>query len=342
MTHNKDRTIISIVWGLGPPGRCRTCIINSTLCTLPDQYPNLKGLGPSGSPASCIAEDPRTLRAMALRGSGFATEPGLGAELEEHVFKAVSQLMVHSNISLRVLRQIVQQRVGVDLADRKAEIRSFAKRSLEVLTCRTECDRGRMLFTQLPDDVDSTARWRGAWEPLVDKGWWHDGRTRNTCCIRTGTSWELFCLERGFQLEGESLSEKVSGAGDDNFKAVFSEADVDGVLLSERPNSKLRPAEQLFGGMGATSCFVHGPKSIDKQIVDSCLNRTSQFVGNYTGFQERGMAVAVNQVIGRDAPQRKVLAAPLQSKEALGRSAICGDAWDPGGDTVSWTIRTTD
>ena len=95
---------------------------------------------------------------MALQKSGFATEPGLGAELEEHVFEAVSQLMVHSNISLRVLRQIVQQRMGVDLADRKAEIRSFAKRSLEVLTCRTECDRGRMLFTQLPDDVDSTAR----------------------------------------------------------------------------------------------------------------------------------------------------------------------------------------
>ena len=149
----------------------------------------------------------------------------------------------------------------------------------------------------------------------------------------------------------------MSSAGDDNFKAVFSEADVDGVLLSDamaglelevvhevhmRPNSKLRHAEQLFGGMGATSCFVHGSKSIDKKIVDSCLVRTSQFADNYTGFQGRGMAVAVNQVIGRDAPQRKVLAAPLQSKEALGRSAICGDAWDPGGDTVSWTIRTTD
>ena len=175
---------------------------------------------------------------MALRGSGFATEPGLDAELEEHVFEAVSQLMVHPNISLRVLRQIVQERMGVDLADRKAEIRSFAMRSLEVLTCsrggRTECDRGRMLFTQLPDDVDSTARWRGAWEPLADiKGCWHDGRTRNTCCIHPGASWELSCLERGFQLEGESLSAKVIDAGDDNFKAVFSEADVDGILLSD-------------------------------------------------------------------------------------------------------------
>ena len=30
--------------------------------------------------------------------------------------------MVHSNISLRALREIVPQRMGVNLADRKAEI----------------------------------------------------------------------------------------------------------------------------------------------------------------------------------------------------------------------------
>ena len=94
--------------------------------------------------------------------------------------------------------------------------------------------------------------------------------------------------------------------------------------------------------MGATSCFVHGLKFIDKEIADSVLNRALQFAGNYTGFQGRGKAVAMNQVIGRDAPQRLVLAAPLQSNEAFGRSAICSDAWDPGGGTVNWTIRTAD
>ena len=58
--------------------------------------------------------------------------------------------MVHSH--LQALRELVQQRMGVDLADRKPESRSFAKRSLEALTCshggRAECDRGKMLFSR--------------------------------------------------------------------------------------------------------------------------------------------------------------------------------------------------
>ena len=95
---------------------------------------------------------------------------------------------------------------------------------MEVLTCsrggRLESDRGRVLFTQLPDEVDYAARWRGTWEPLADiKGWWHDSRTRNTCCIRTGSaSWELFCLERGIQPE--------IGVGADAVNADFNETDV--------------------------------------------------------------------------------------------------------------------
>ena len=144
--------------------------------------------------------------------------------------------------------------------------------------------------------------------------------------------------------------------GDDNFKGVFSEADVDKVLLSgamaglepevvhevhTRTNSKLLHAEQLIGGMEATSSFAHGFYAIDKKIVDSVFNRIWQFAGNYTGLQGRGRALAMNQVIGRDAPQRFVPAAPLHSKEALGRSAICGAVWDPGGDTVNWTIMIT-
>ena len=45
----------------------------------------------------------------------------------------------------------------------------------------------------------------------------------------------------------------------------------------------------------------------------------------------------MNQMIGGVAPRprRFVPAAPLHSKEALGRHANCGDVGDPGGDAVN-------
>ena len=89
-----------------------------------------------------------------------------------------------------------------------------------------------MLFTQLPDEVDSMACWRGTWAPLADiNGRWHDGRTRNTS---GSASRELFCLERGFQLGGEfeSLSDKVIVVGDDSVNVDFKEVDADKVPLS--------------------------------------------------------------------------------------------------------------
>ena len=124
------------------------------------------------------------------------------------------------------------------------------------------------------------------------------------------------------------------GVGDDNFKGAFSEADVDKVLLSgsmaglepevvhevhTRTNSKLLHAEQLIGGMEATSSFAHGFYAIDKKIVDSVLNRIWQFAGNHTGLQGRGRALAMNQVIGRDAPAEVCSCSTVAFQGGLGQ-----------------------
>ena len=205
---------------------------------------------------------------MAPRGRGFVKEPGHDAELQGHIFEVVSQLAGQSNISLRALRETLQQRMGVDLAGRRAEIRCLAELSLEVLMSnrcdRLEGDRGRMLFTQLHDAVCITACCHGTWEPLANiNGWWHDSRARNTCCNQTGDGcWELFCLERRLQLDEHLLSDKTVCGGDGSGYPLLERS-----LLGYGKNSKSCDME------GTTSATFNGRIDTFLLLYPACRHR---------------------------------------------------------------------
>ncbi|CAE7273355.1 TUBA1 [Symbiodinium natans] len=69
-------------------------------------------------------------------------------------------------------------------------------------------DRGRCFFSDLSD--------------LLEDGQWHDSSVGNTCCLQPGgVCWELYCLERDLQFDGNMLSDKLIGGGHNGTGEVY-------------------------------------------------------------------------------------------------------------------------
>ena len=138
--------------------------------------------------------------------------------MQAHVAIAVGILRQFGNISLKALREHLQRRLGVNLETHKPLIRSLGELSLEVAEPNTsfvaweplyptlalaDVGRGRELFQQLSDVEDEfpSGRWPGG--PY-------------TAC------WQLFCLEHGFQLDGQLSVHRTIAGGDDAYSIAFS------------------------------------------------------------------------------------------------------------------------
>ena len=121
--------------------------------------------------------------AMAQQSLGIQGTPQpIIADLQAHIFEVVSLLRPSGAISLKLLRQLLQERLGTTLVHRKSEIRQYAELALGppdspdgntlgaphegVPTAATRDRRSFQLFTRLHDETCLTAAWRGVWEPL--------------------------------------------------------------------------------------------------------------------------------------------------------------------------------
>ena len=107
-------------------------------------------------------------------------------------FDIIPQLRLRGPISLRGLREVLQCQVGMDLQRWRTLIKHCAEQAVDEWTnegrdgpetgstCLSspltasniclDCNRGRLLFTQLPDEIRTVKSWRGTWEPLTLHG----------------------------------------------------------------------------------------------------------------------------------------------------------------------------
>ena len=132
---------------------------------------------------------PRLLgaKAMDVDGSGVGDSAihrqvscadALHSRLQEHLSAVLPSFLQHGEISLKGLRLVLEQRMGVDLTGHKTAIRCFAERAvsgqaeLAGYSAWPARDRGRQLFASERFHVtaDVTKCWRGSWESLTPSG----------------------------------------------------------------------------------------------------------------------------------------------------------------------------
>ncbi|KAJ6803738.1 tubulin alpha chain-like [Iris pallida] len=114
-------------------------------------------------------------------------------------------------------------------------------------------------------------------------------------------SWELYCLEHGIQLDGQMPSDKTVGGGDDAFNTFFSETsvgkhvphtvfvDLEPIVIDEVRTDTYRqlfhPEQLISGKEDVANNFARGYYTINKEIVDLCLDRIRKLADNCTGLQ---------------------------------------------------------
>ncbi|CAK0910258.1 unnamed protein product [Prorocentrum cordatum] len=111
---------------------------------------------------------------------------------------------------------------------------------------------------------------------------------------------QLFCFEHGIQPDGQMLSDKTIGGGDDAFNTFFSETgagkhvprcvmvDLEPTVVDERTGTyrQLFHPEQLVSGKeDAANNFARGHTTIGKEIVDLVLDRVRKLADKCTGLR---------------------------------------------------------
>ncbi|CAE7284049.1 rbcL, partial [Symbiodinium sp. KB8] len=94
--------------------------------------------------------------------------------LRAYVFQAVREQWGNGAISLRGLRESVQQRLGISLVLEKPAIRQLAEEAADAMSqeqsALNDLGRGRELFLSI-SDIQDVRMWTGVWEPLPDQDW---------------------------------------------------------------------------------------------------------------------------------------------------------------------------
>uniref|UniRef100_A0A665TSM1 Tubulin alpha-1B chain-like n=1 Tax=Echeneis naucrates TaxID=173247 RepID=A0A665TSM1_ECHNA len=101
--------------------------------------------------------------------------------------------------------------------------------------------------------------------------------------------WELYCLEHGIQPDGQMLSNKTIGGGDDSFNTFFSETgagkhvpravlvDLEPTVIDEVRTGTYRqlfhPEQLINGKEDAANNYARGHYTIGKEIIDLVLDR---------------------------------------------------------------------
>ena len=110
------------------------------------------------------------------------------------------------------------------------------------------------------------------------------------CGVRLGSAfWELLCLEHGIQPDGQMISDKTIGGGDDAFNTFFSETvagkhvprcifvDLEPTVIDEVRTGTYRqlfhPEQLISGKEDAANNFAIGKYTIGREIVDLALDR---------------------------------------------------------------------
>merc|ERR1712167_247355 len=131
---------------------------------------------------------------------------------------------------------------------------------------------------------------------------------RECVCLHIGQAglqggnacWELFCLEHGIQPDGQMLSDKTIGGGDDAFNTFFSETgagkhvpravflDLEPTVIDEVRTGTYRqlfhPEQLISGKEDAANNFARGHYTIGREIVDVALDRIRKLADNCTGL----------------------------------------------------------
>ncbi|XP_070831675.1 tubulin alpha-1B chain-like [Chaetodon trifascialis] len=113
--------------------------------------------------------------------------------------------------------------------------------------------------------------------------------------------WELFCQEHGITPDGQILSNKTLGAGDDSFSTFFSETetgkhnpraifvDLEPTVIDEVRTGtyrKLFPPDQLItGNEDAANNYARGHYTIGREIIDLVMDRIRKLADQCTGLQ---------------------------------------------------------
>ncbi|KAL0625841.1 Tubulin alpha-3 chain [Plecturocebus cupreus] len=113
--------------------------------------------------------------------------------------------------------------------------------------------------------------------------------------------WELYCLEHGIQPDGQMLSDKTIGGGDDSFNTFFSETgagkhvpravfvDLEPTVVDEVRTGTYRqlfhPEQLITGKEDAANNYARGHYTIGKEIVDLVLDRIRKLADLCTGLQ---------------------------------------------------------
>ncbi|GKD83886.1 tubulin alpha chain [Tanacetum coccineum] len=151
--------------------------------------------------------------------------------------------------------------------------------------------------------------------------------------IQVGSAcWELYCLEHDIQPDGQMLSNKTIGGGDDTFNIFFSETgvgkhvpraifiDLEPTVIDEvgtRTYLLLFHPEQLISGKeDAANNFARVHYTIGKEIVDLCLD--IKCYKHLMGFRIKLSSAPVDKIVGADLSVDKIVGADLSVDKIVG------------------------
>merc|ERR1739838_599306 len=113
--------------------------------------------------------------------------------------------------------------------------------------------------------------------------------------------WELYCLERGIQPDGQLPSDETVGGADDSFSTFFMETgagkhvpraifvDLEPSVIDEVRTGVYRqlfhPEQMITGKEDAANNYARGHYTIGKEIVDLVLDRIRKLADQCTGLQ---------------------------------------------------------
>ncbi|OLQ13125.1 Tubulin alpha chain [Symbiodinium microadriaticum] len=172
---------------------------------------------------------------MARHGNWVRDEPArepiqvLTQDLVDH---AVAVLFEHGAVSLKALRLFLQRRTGTNLISMRSRIRQLAEQTVESMTGGLDVKtlpaqgleeiRKTAVWEPVPVDLEKHDRGRCLFESLND----HCGDSAESCGnqgdVQIGNPfWELFCLERGIQPDGQVPLAQTVGDDDGAFTTSF-------------------------------------------------------------------------------------------------------------------------
>merc|ERR1711962_306667 len=120
-------------------------------------------------------------------------------------------------------------------------------------------------------------------------------------CQMGNACWELYCMERGIQPDGQLPTDPAQRPSDDSFSTFFSETgngkhvpravflDLEPTVIDEIRTGTYRqlfhPEQMVSGKEDAANNYARGHYTVGKEIIDLVLDRIRKLADNCTGLQ---------------------------------------------------------